>query len=96
MAMARSLVGALLEAVSGCEGDNQVAAVVFPSAAGAGNADYRPLRQPLTLMWQQRRVGGDDNDYGAASAGSLARLGWVGQGDCVSRQVPSDQGAVYR
>ena len=58
--------------VAGREAQEQVAARVAAGAAHPGDAEARPLGEPLALVGQQRRVGRDDDDD-RARAGAAAR-----------------------
>ncbi|MND77256.1 hypothetical protein D3C80_689270 [compost metagenome] len=49
--------------ITGGEGDENVTAVVFVTTTGAGETDAGALCQARTLVWQQRRIGGQANDY---------------------------------
>ena len=59
------VVGGRQAVVAGSEGDENVAARILGAAAGAGDADAGALRQPRTLVRQQRRVGRQRHHDGA-------------------------------
>ena len=56
------VAGVAGQLVAGGEGDEQVAAGVATRAAHPGDAQPGPLREPLALVGQQRRIRRDDHD----------------------------------
>ena len=52
----------MLAAVAGGESQEEIATGVLAGAARAGHPEPGTLRQPLALVRQQRRVGGEDDD----------------------------------
>src|SRR5437588_10037361 len=59
-------------AVAGCEGEEEVAARDRAGAAHSADAEAHPLRQPVALVREQRRIGRDDPDD-RAGVGALRR-----------------------